>query len=63
MNPEAKNKVFLLREFAEEGSGGKNLDLSDPIGQPMYAYEKCLHEIKDILMKALPKIIEVLGGN
>lgn len=60
MRPEAKGKIFLLREFAGNGAGEKNLDITDPIGQPISVYKKCLLEIKDALEKSLPKIIGFL---
>ena len=59
MKPEVKNKVFLLREFADDISEGEIPDIVDPIGQPLSVYEKCLFEIKDALKKALPKIIKM----
>ncbi len=62
MNPEAKDKVFLLKEFAGNGTGDENPDVIDPIGQPTDAYKESLFEIRDALKKSLPKIIEMMEG-
>ncbi len=54
-HPEAKQKVFTLKEFAEET---QNLDIEDPYGEGMEAYKKCAKEIKQSLTKALKKILQ-----
>jgi len=68
MDPKAKNKTFLLKEFAggrksasPVSKGEENPDVTDPVGQTIDAYKKCLFEIKDALEKALSGIVEVLG--
>ncbi|MBM3245658.1 MAG: threonylcarbamoyl-AMP synthase, partial [Candidatus Omnitrophica bacterium] len=43
--PEVKNRVFLLKEFAKIGD--MNLNIEDPIGQPVDFYEKTLDVIKE----------------
>ena len=43
--PEAKNRVFLLKEFAKIKNSGLNIE--DPIGKPMEAYEDTLQVIKE----------------
>jgi len=53
MVPEAKDRVFLLKEFAGEK---ENLDIPDPIGQPEEVYRSRLQEIKGYLSKILKKI-------
>jgi len=53
--PEAKNRVFLLKEFAGEK---ENLDIPDPIGQPEQVYRSRLEEIRGYLLKVLEKIKE-----
>lgn len=55
MAPEVKNRVFLLKEFANEE---ENLDIPDPIGQPEEVYRSRLREIKGYLLKILEKIKE-----
>ena len=60
MGPQVKGRIFLLREFAGDWTEDENLDITDPIGQPISVYEKCLLEIKNALKKALPKIIEMV---
>jgi tRNA threonylcarbamoyl adenosine modification protein (Sua5/YciO/YrdC/YwlC family) len=52
--PQAKNRVFLLKEFAkiEETS----LDIEDPIGRPLVAYEQILYTIKQAIER-VAKII------
>ncbi|MBO8126099.1 MAG: low molecular weight protein arginine phosphatase [Firmicutes bacterium] len=54
--PEAKEKVFLLSEFA-----GQNGDVSDPIGRGREEYQRVAEEIEGYLQKALPKMIDFLG--
>ena len=49
-----KNKVFLLKEFADDT---KDLQISDPIGQGKDVYRKTLEEIHKNLKKILPKIV------
>lgn len=44
MAPEAKNRVFLLKEFARIDDA--NLDIEDPMGKSMEFYEKILATIK-----------------
>jgi ribose 5-phosphate isomerase B len=51
--PEAKDKIFLLREFAEAGEG----DIFDPFGGSIEGYETCLQEIK----RCLPHVIRKIG--
>ncbi|MCG2677439.1 low molecular weight protein arginine phosphatase, partial [bacterium] len=58
LNPDAKNKTFLLKEFAGEK---KNLEIRDPIGLSDEVYKEVAGEIKEALKKALPKILEYLG--
>lgn len=52
--PELKNKVFLLKEFVKKKDN--NLDIEDPIGQPIEFYEQVLAVIKE----AVEKIIEII---
>jgi len=53
-HPQAKHKVFTLKEFAGET---ENLDIEDPYGKGMEAYKTCAKEIKQSLAKAFKKII------
>lgn len=53
-HPEAKHKVFTLKEFAGET---ENLDIEDPYGKGMEAYRTCAKEIKQSLAKAFKKIV------
>lgn len=52
--PQAKNRVFLLKEFAKIEEDG--LDISDPIGKPMVEYEKTLYTIK----QAIERMVEII---
>lgn len=45
IEPQAISRVFLLKEFAF-GKGSKDLEIPDPIGQPMEIYEDCFKSIK-----------------
>ncbi len=53
--PEVADRVYLLREFVEEGSG-KNAEIPDPIGQPLSAYEECASVI-DAAVQKLAKLL------
>jgi len=48
--PEAKNRVFLLKEFAKIKDN--NLDIADPIGRPKDFYEQIFGMIKDSIERA-----------
>jgi len=52
--PEAKNRVFLLKEFAKISDGG--LEIEDPIGRSMEFYEMTLDTIK----QAVERIIDII---
>lgn len=54
IDPEAKNRVFLLKEFAR--INGNNPDLADPIGMTPEFYRKVFDTIK----MAVEKIAEVI---
>ncbi len=49
--PEAKGKVYLLKEFAREDvvSPEEDLDIPDPIGKPLEFYQECFKIIKEEL--------------
>jgi glycine hydroxymethyltransferase len=53
--PEAAAKTFLLREFEDNAS---SLDLSDPIGMGLEAYEVT----RDIIRRALPGILKFVDS-
>ncbi len=46
--PEAKNRLFLLKEFAKINNGN-NLDIADPIGRPVEFYAHTLEVIKEAI--------------
>jgi tRNA threonylcarbamoyl adenosine modification protein (Sua5/YciO/YrdC/YwlC family) len=52
--PHVKNRLFLLREFTR--TDGTDLDLHDPIGQPVEVYE----EVFAVIREALHKIIDIV---
>jgi tRNA threonylcarbamoyl adenosine modification protein (Sua5/YciO/YrdC/YwlC family) len=52
--PEAKNRVFLLKEFAR--MEGSSLDIEDPIGQPLEFHERTFSIIKE----AVERILKIL---
>lgn len=43
MSPDADEKTFLLKEFM--GNGIDDLDIQDPIGQPLAVYQECAQTI------------------
>lgn len=50
--PEAKGKVYLLKEFGREEkilNQQEDLDIADPIGKPLEFYQKCFTIIKEEL--------------
>jgi len=53
-HPKSKHKVFTLKEFAGET---EDLDIADPYGEGMKAYETCAEEIKQTLTNAFEKIV------
>ncbi len=52
--PEAKEKVFLLNEYA--GGGNASKGISDPFGQSVAVYRQTLSEIEDALIRVIQKI-------
>ena len=51
-NPDAKSKVFTLKEYAAGTSG----DIKDPYGGSAAIYKDCVEELKIYITKALYKI-------
>ena len=45
--PEAKNRLFLLKEFAKINNN--NLDIADPIGRPYEFYAQTLGIIREAI--------------
>lgn len=58
--PEARDKVFTLKEFAREGTEG-GLDVSDPYGGSVEIYRRTMAEIKEAVNHALDRIVGHLG--
>jgi len=64
--PQAKDKIFLLKEYVEKGQiqeeakseeqRAKDLGIYDPIGQSPEVYRFCKEEIKKCLEKLLTRI-------
>ena len=52
--PEARNRLFLLKEFAKINNG--SLNISDPIGSSLEFYEDIFSIIKDAVER-IAKII------
>jgi tRNA threonylcarbamoyl adenosine modification protein (Sua5/YciO/YrdC/YwlC family) len=55
IEPEAKNRIYLLREFAM-GKGVTDTEISDPIGQTMDTYEGCFK----IIQQAIERLSELI---
>ena len=50
--PEVEKRIYLLKEFAMEGSmTGSDLDIPDPIGHDHKTYKDCLAVIKEAIHK------------
>jgi protein-tyrosine phosphatase len=47
--PGAKNRLFLLKEFAKISDNG--FDIADPIGKPLEFYEKTYGIIKESVQR------------
>ena len=52
INPEAKDKVFTLKEYANMGF----LDVQDPFGLPVEEYKESAREIRAALEKIIKRI-------
>lgn len=62
--PWAADKIFTLKEFAlGEGSAGADieLDVMDPFGLGLEAYEEAYSELKQLIEAALGRLIELVG--
>jgi len=55
--PKHAHKIFTLKEFAGEA---EDLNIHDPYGCGLEAYEACAKEIKQTLTKALDKIVSYI---
>ncbi len=55
--PEAKSKIFLLREYASD----INEEIEDPVGAPLAVFEKVAAIINENLLKAAEKIKKQLN--
>lgn len=66
--PEAKQKVYTLKEYAhlisDEKINGNNLDVADPYGMDYNVYELSMYEIEVELKKIINNIIKmnIRGG-
>lgn len=54
--PEAKNKVYLLREFDDSVQSVVDLGINDPVGSNIEFYR----DIRDIIKKSLEKLVKLL---
>lgn len=56
--PSAKNRLYLLKEFAKmaEIEHKADLNIYDPIGKPTWFYEECFNTIKE----AIKRIVELI---
>ncbi len=52
--PEAKKKVFTLKEFGQ----GEPLDIKDPFGQPVEVYKESAKEIEGALKGVIRRLME-----
>ena len=56
--PEAKDKVYLLREYTQEAAPGDTygLEIEDPIGKSIGIYRR----IADVISKSIEKLMEII---
>jgi len=57
VNPEAKDKMYLLKRFPESGDDGEGV--ADPIGGSLDTYNQTFLEIGEELGRMLPEIINM----
>ena len=55
-SPEAKGKVFLLKSYGVY-SDESGMNIPDPIGKPMEAYEVCRNTIEEAVDRVMKKIL------
>ncbi|AZR74915.1 hypothetical protein BBF96_11765 [Anoxybacter fermentans] len=54
--PDAKEKVFTLKEYTIRPEEESNLDIADPFGQPVEVYQKCAGELEIYLKRLLEQL-------
>jgi protein-tyrosine-phosphatase len=54
ITPDAKNKIFYLRNFSGDGDFLYTID--DPYGKPMHVYNECFHLIEQCVKNLLYEI-------
>jgi protein-tyrosine-phosphatase len=57
LDPEARGKVFLLKEF-DQNVDESFLDIPDPIGQPIDDYQRCLAKMKSPIQYLVKNILK-----
>jgi L-threonylcarbamoyladenylate synthase len=55
--PGAKDKTFLLSEFAEPANRDNFEEISDPIGQPLEVYRQCVKAIQKYIIKIAERLL------
>lgn len=60
MAPDAKDKVFLLKEFQYKPQTDENFnpEIYDPIGKPMEVFEVCYQTIKECVERVVEYLCE-----
>lgn len=58
--PDARENIFLLKEFMKENTPGENLNIDDPIGGSFQYYEVIAREISDEVDRILPTIKKLI---
>lgn len=54
--PESRDKIFFLREYADNKDEPLGFSVPDPIGRPLEIYERTLAMIKDAVKKIAEKL-------
>mgnify|MGYP006287160329 CR=1 FL=1 len=54
--PDARGKVFALKEYVYKNTVNQSVEIEDPFGMPYEAYEKCSQEIKHAVEELIKKI-------
>ncbi len=58
--PEAKENIFLLKQFDRDKTETADIDIEDPIGRSLKIYRECGREIDEELKRILPRLLELI---
>lgn len=56
LDPSAKEKTYILREYINKKEGSSGFGIPDPIGRPMEVYERVLGMIKESIEELMKRL-------